>query len=70
MKKNFERNGQEYEAFWNEKEYGANKTCYISATKSTGNQYKGSYSKAKQEFVDYRAGELDVIRAAAEALGL
>lgn len=65
-------NGAIYQAYTNGKEYGPSKIVYINLTKISGNgpsQTKGSYSIAKEEFVDFRAGNLDEIKAAARALG-
>ena len=75
MKKNFKFGTDgEFQAYWNEKEYGANKTVYLTITKLAGtqgqSQIKGSYSKAKEQFVDYRAGDLDLVKAAAQALDI
>jgi hypothetical protein len=68
MKKNFNYNGTEYQAYWNEKDY--NGKVYFSSTRIGGTyQSKASYSKVREEFVDYRAGELDQAKSAAKALG-
>jgi hypothetical protein len=65
----FDFNNDKYQAYWNGKEYGQGKV-YFSATRVGGTyETKGSYSKQQESFIDYKAGELDLVRATAKALG-
>ncbi len=71
-KATFQFGRDEYQVYTNGKEYGANRTVYIEATKvgSSSRGKKGSYSIARESFVDYQAGDLDLIKAAAKSLGI
>ena len=65
----FTYNNEQYVAYWNGKEYGQGKV-YFSATRVGGtNETKGSYSKQQEQFVDFRAGSLDLVKATARVLG-
>lgn len=64
----------EYQVFWNGKEYGAKRTIYLDISKLSGVQgpsrTKGSFSLAEMQFVDFKAGEREIMRGAARALGI
>lgn len=68
----FQFGKDQYQAYTNGKEYGGQKTVYIEATKVGSNSRgkKGSYSVAREQFVDWQAGDLDLIKAAAQALDI
>ena len=69
MRVTFEFGHEEYEAYWNEKEYGLNKKRYISVTRVGGTfERKGNYSMETGIFDGYQAGNLDIIKAGAKAL--
>lgn len=73
MKKTFTMfNGEDtYQAYWNEKEYGAAKTRYTTITHLSGSrgqrETKGAYSATNETFTQYN--DLDLVKAAAQALG-
>jgi hypothetical protein len=70
-KATFELNGTDYEAYSNGKEYGANRTCYIEVTRDGASKagYRGACSIGASDVSQFKAGEREVIRAAAHALG-
>jgi hypothetical protein len=65
----FTLGSEKYEAYWNGKEYRQG-MVYMSISRIGGtNAKKASYSKERESFVDYQAGDLDLAKAAASALG-
>jgi len=61
----------DYEVYTNGKEYGPNKIIYLSVTRVGGkSEKKGAYSLVKEEFTQWGAGELDLMKAATKALDI
>ena len=64
-------NGNTYQVFCNMKQFGQGRTLYITATRVGGtSEYRSSYSLRDEQFVNYKAGELDMAKDAARALGI